>query len=236
MSEMTEKQHTTSTWTCPECPTAPNFDAPDWSALQVRFSWLRAMDGVPQSPVYHAEGNVLIHARMVTEAMLALDGWHAETSADQQALFASAMLHDVGKPDCTVVEEDGYISSRGHARKGEKMTRSLLWLGEELPAPAPFQVREQIAGLVRWHGLPLQFLDRPDPVSAVIRASQSIRLDQIALLAEADVRGRICADQQELLDRVALFREFCQEQGCYTTPRAFANDYSRFVYLQNEQG
>jgi predicted kinase len=70
----------------------------------------------------------------------------------------------------------------------------------------------------------------------VIEVSQYVRLDQVALLAEADVRGRICPDQQELLERVALFREFCQEQACYTAPRAFASEHSRFVYLHSERG
>jgi predicted kinase len=194
------------------------------------------MDGVPQDPVFHAEGDVLIHTRMVTEALLVLDEWQALAPADQQALYASAMLHDAGKPACTIAEGDGHISSRGHAKKGEKRARRLLWLGEELPAPAPFGIREQVAALVRWHGLPLQFLDRPNPARSVIEASQYVRLDQLALLAEADVRGRLCPDQQELLDRVALFREFCQEQACYTAPRAFASEYSRFVYLRGERG
>lgn len=233
---MIEKQNTTSQWTFPGCPTTFDNVRLDWPALQAQFSWLRAMDGVPQNPVYHAEGDVLIHTRMVVEAMLALREWRELAPADRQALFAAAMLHDVGKPACTVIEEDRRITSRGHAKKGEKMARRLLWLCEELPMPAPFAIREQIAGLVRYHGLPLQFLDRPDLARAVIEASQSVRLDHVALLAETDVRGRICQDQQELLERVALFREFCQEQACYTAPRAFASEYSRFIYLQSEHG
>jgi putative nucleotidyltransferase with HDIG domain len=229
------QNNTTQRWTFPGCP-ATGDKQPDWSVLQERFSWLRAMDGVPQSPIYHAEGNVLIHTRMVTEAMLVLDEWQTHTPEDRQMLYASAMLHDIGKPACTAIDEHGHISSRGHARKGEKMVRRLLWLGEELPSATPFEVREQIARLVRLHGLPLQFLDKPDPVRAVIEASQLVRLDQVALLAEADVRGRICVDQPDLMDRVALFRDFCQELECYTAPRAFASDYSRFAYLQSERG
>jgi len=232
---MQNQQNRTQEWTFPGCPVAVT-EQPDWSTLQKRFSWLRAMDGVPQSPVYHAEGDVLIHTRMVTEAMLALDEWSARTPEERQVLYASAMLHDIGKPACTVIDANQQISSRGHARKGEKMVRRLLWLGEELPSATPFALREQIARLVRLHGLPLQFLDKPDPVRAVIEASQLVQLDQVALLAEADVRGRICADQQELMDRVALFRDFCQEQECYTAPRAFASDYSRFAYVQSERG
>ncbi len=223
-------------WTFPGMPTILEGSSLDWSALHARFSWLRAMDGVPQNPIYHAEGDVLIHTRMVTEALLSLEEWRELPPADRQALYAAALLHDVGKPACTVSDENGGVTSRGHARKGEKMARRLLWLGEELPAPAPFVAREHIAWLVRLHGLPLQFLEKPDPARAVIEASQQVRLDHVALLAEADVRGRICADQQELLERVALFREFCQEQGCYTAPRVFADEYSRFTYLHSARG
>lgn len=223
-------------WTFPGFPRTSDGSRPDWAALTARFSWLRAMDGVPQNPVYHAEGDVLIHTRMVVEALLDLEEWRVLPFVERQALFAAALLHDVGKPACTLTEGDGRITSRGHARKGEKIARRLLWTGEELSVPAPFALREQIAALVRLHGLPLQFLDKPDPVRAVIEASQRARLDHVALLAEADVRGRVCADQQELLERVALFREFCQEQHCYTAPRAFVDEYSRFVYLQSERG
>jgi len=231
-----EKQNTTSLWTFPGCPAPSDFSLPDWSVLLARFSWLRAMQNVPQDPAYHAEGDVLIHTRMVMETLLALDEWRGQSAADRQALFAAVLLHDVGKPACTTIEADGHITSRGHARKGEQMARRLLWLGEELPAPAPFPLREQIAALVRFHGLPLQFWEKADPVRAVIEASQRARLDHVALLAEADVRGRICQDQGELLERIALFREFCQEQDCYTAPRAFADEYSRFVYLRSEHG
>lgn len=233
---MEKKQNTLSLWRFPECPEEPEFTPPDWPALFARFTWLRALEGIAQDPVYHAEGDVLIHTRMVAEALLALDEWRGQTPVDQRMLFAAALLHDVGKPTCTVLEEDGHISSRGHAKKGERIARRLLWLGEELPAPAPFPTREKIAALVCLHGLPLQFLNKTDPARAVIEASQRVRLDHVALLAEADVRGRICSDQRELLDCVALFREFCQEQTCYTAPRAFADEYSRFVYLRSEHG
>jgi hypothetical protein len=142
-------------------------------------------------------------------------------------------LHDAGKPTCTISDQTGTISSRGHARKGEQIARCLLWTGDELTAPFLLVPRETIATLVRLHGLPLQFLDKDMPERALISASQRIRMDHLAILAEADVRGRICADQDELLTRIALFRELCQELACYRTPRPFATPHSRFVYFQH---
>ena len=41
-----------------------------WGALLERFEWLRALEGCPQDPVYHAEGDVLVHTKMVCERLL----------------------------------------------------------------------------------------------------------------------------------------------------------------------
>jgi predicted kinase len=235
---MTE-QHATSQKAAPAtlfpfCPTPPQW-APDWDAMTWTFSWLAAMHEVPQDPMYHEEGDVLIHTRMVTEAMTRHSTWQELPEQERTLLFASALLHDIGKPACTKIELDGRVSSRWHARRGEFMARRILWKGVELPAPLPFIEREFIAKLVRLHGLPLQFLNMNNPERAIYLASQSIRMDHLALLAEADVRGRICADQQELLERVELFRAFCQEHACYDKPRAFATAHSRFTYFHTEQ-
>ena len=220
-------------WSFPYCPTPPDWSL-DWQGIERQFSWIRAMSGVKQDPIYHAEGDVRIHTSMVTAELVRLESWRKLPDLARMQVFAAALLHDVAKPECTRLEEDGHISSHGHARKGESMARSLLWSGAELPDPLPFVEREQIARLVRFHGLPLHFLDKPQPERAVIAASMSVRLDYVAMLAEADVRGRICADKSELLERIELFRDFCQELGCYEGPYQFASPHSRFVYFRSE--
>jgi predicted kinase len=220
-------------WTFPFTPQPPDWKL-DWDSLAESFSWLRALAGTPQEPEYHGEGDVFIHTRMVAEAMIALPSWHSLPASERSLLFASALLHDVGKPAMTHLAADGRISSRGHARKGELLTRRILCDGQELP-PVALQAREYIARLVRFHGLPLRFLDSPNPQRSVIEASQSVRLSHLTLLAEADVCGRICADQDELLTRIELFNAFCQEQECYDAPRQFATSHSRFTYFQKEQ-
>ncbi|GCE17626.1 AAA family ATPase [Dictyobacter kobayashii] len=231
-----QQQPGTSTDFFPLCPQPTQQWSLDWEALQRQFSWLRAMAGVPQYPAYHAEGDVLIHTHMVTAALVQHEQWRSLPADERQLLFAAALLHDVGKPACTKIEPDGMISSRGHARRGEFIARRLLWTAVELDKPVPFAQREYLARLVRLHGLPLQFLNRANPEKSITEASQNVRLDHLALLAEADVLGRICTDQAELLERVELFRVLSQEQQCYTAPRAFASDYSRFIYLHSEQG
>lgn len=220
-------------WTFPFCPTSPDWKL-DWEGLQEQFSWLRAMDGVPQDPIFHAEGDVLTHTRLVVEALVKMDAWRTLPTQERMLLFAGALFHDVGKPACTRTDESGRISSRGHALKGEFIAREVLWIGQELESPLPFSPREYIAGLVRFHGLPLQFLHWEKPERRIITASQCVRMDIVALLAEADVKGRICADSDELLERIELFREQCKECLCYDKPRLFPDEYSRFLYFQRE--
>ncbi len=186
------------------------------------------MRDCPQDPEFHAEGDVWIHARMVIEEMLRDAGWQALDANTRRMLFAGAVLHDAGKPACTRLE-DGRWRSRGHSMRGAVMARRILW-----EMGVAFEVREQICGLVRFHQIPYYLFDRPDPRKMAYRVSLSTRCDWLEMLALADIRGRICADQQRSLDHVALFGEYCREQGIDRGSRKFASEASRFEYFQKE--
>jgi len=203
----------------------------DWAALRSEFDWLRSLQDCPQDPRYHAEGDVLTHTRLVCEALISLPAWRELPPTQQSVLFAAALLHDVAKPHATQVEEDGSITSKGHVLQGARIARPILW-----HMRVPFQQREAIVSLVQYGSLPLWFWDKPNPQLAVIKASQLIRCDLLAMLAEADVRGRHCDDTAQLLERIEFFREFCQENNCFEHPRFFSSDHSRFVYFQKEHG
>jgi predicted kinase len=203
----------------------------DWSRISEAFYWVRDLKDVPQDAVYHAEGDVWIHTRMVVEALIGLEGYQALPQEKQAILFFGAIMHDISKPSCTAISPVGKITSPGHSRKGQHLSRYLLYKGD--PGPVSFLAREQIANLVRLHGLPLWFLEKPDPQLAVIKAAEVVDMQMLALLAEADVRGRICQDQQELLERVELFRLYCKEQGVWEGPYPFENGHARWMYCRN---
>src|SRR5947199_171283 len=57
--------------------------------------------------------------------------------------------------------------------------------------------------------------------------------DLPALMAEADVRGRVCPDPQKLLDQIALFRENAIEAGCLSGPFEFPSDHGRFLFFRD---
>ena len=198
----------------------------DWYGLDETYDWIQRMRDCPQSPVYHAEGDVWIHTRMVLEELAALPAWRALDAAARNLLFSAAALHDVGKPATTRVEA-GAITSRGHSAKGARMARRILW---EMGFAPP--LREAIASLIRYHQLPYYLIDRLDGRRVAIEISQTARTDHLSILAEADVRGRICQDLPRLLENIALFAQFCRDQNCWAGPRPFPNDHSRFLFFR----
>jgi predicted kinase len=219
-------------WTFSLAPTSPDFSV-NWSEILQRLPLLAPLANCPQEREYHAEGDVLTHTRMVCESLAAMEAWRKLDEPNRSILFAAALLHDVAKPLCTQTDTAGRITSAGHALKGSHLARSLAYRGEIAPLAAPFDQREQIASMVRYHGLPLNFLEKSDPQRAVITTSLSARCDLLSLLAHADVRGRICATQAQLLERIEVFCDFCQENQCLAAPKPFASDHARFVYMSD---
>jgi len=201
-----------------------------WSALEARHDWVRRMAGTPQDPIHHAEGDVGVHTRMVCEAMASLEAFRAQDDDARTVAFAAALLHDVAKPDCTKQSPDGRVTSHGHSVRGAVLARRLLYALD-----APFATRERIAALVRHHQAPFWLLEKEDPTRLVASISHAVRCDWLALVAEADARGRTCADQARILENVELFRAYCEERGCADRPMPFPSDHARFLYLNGRQ-
>jgi predicted kinase len=210
-------------------PKPPDFKL-DWNALYDEFQWLRNMRGCPQDAVHHAEGDVWIHTRMVCEAMIANVDWQSRDETERAVLFIAALMHDVAKPYCTRIEDDERITSRGHSLQGEKLAREILWRMN-----LPFHLREQITALIRYHQTPFFLIEREDAARNAFRVSQTVRCDYLAMVTKADALGRVCADQQRLLDNISLFVEYCREKNCLNAPRAFPSDHSRFLYFHREE-
>ena len=210
------------------CPGPPEWRLP-WDAMLDEYGWLRDLHDCPQDAIHHGEGDVGTHTRMVCEELLRLEGWRGLPETERRTLFAAAVLHDVAKPECTRHEE-GRITSRGHSRRGAVKARALLWRME-----VPFDQREEACGLIAVHQVPYWLIDRPDIRRKAVETSWTTRGDRLALLAEADVRGRICADKQRLLDNVGLFAEQLREMECLDRPYPFASDHARVLFFADDR-
>ena len=189
---------------------------------------------VPQDAEWHGEGDVLTHTKMVADALFRLPEYQALDAQAQHILFAAALLHDVEKRSTTTSEErDGRIRivSPRHAKKGEHTARQILYCD----LAAPFAVREAVAKLVRWHGLPLWAIEKPQPEHAAIAAALQTNTQWLAILAKADALGRICPDTAELLDKIALFQALCEENQSWGASYPFSGCHARYHYLNHPE-
>ena len=202
----------------------------DWELLTKKYSWLEQMKGTIQDPIWHAEGDVYIHTKMVIEKLIDSEGYKELNDLDKHILFTAALMHDVEKPNTTRKEiREGVerVVSPNHAKYGENFVRTYFYMNDS----APFSVREHIAKLVRHHGLPLFVLTKRDPQKEVIKASMILDTKLLYLLTKADIKGRYCNDKEELLLNVELFKELCIENDCFGKKKEFKTDHARFNYF-----
>ena len=210
---------------------APGRD-PDYAACLAAFPALELAKTTPQEPRYHGEGDVWTHTRMVVDALLALPQYQAAARADQEVVFLAALLHDIAKHSTTIVDPvTGAIGQPGHSRKGAIDARIALW-----DAGVPFGVREAVCRLIAVHQVPFFALEgsrRGKPPEFIVRElSWQLNIPLLAMLAEADMRGRICQDAARVLDNIALFCELARDEGCFGQPRAFADAHTAVSYFR----
>ncbi len=207
----------------------------DWDDLANSYNWIADMKGVQQDPIWHAEGDVYVHTKMVTEELIKHQNFNSLSEQEKHIVLSSALFHDIEKRSTTTEEEiEGQIRivSPRHAKKGEFTTRQILYTD----ISTPFQIREQICKLVRLHGLPLWAISKDNPDKEVIYSSTVVNNKLLSSLATADVLGRTCQDQDEILMKIELFNELCKDNQCFTKPKEFKSDYGRFLYFNKEDG
>ncbi len=199
-------------------------DFEGWERLFPALSRLKGCEG---DPVHHREGNVEVHTRMVLEAMASLPEYRGLGEDERRVVTMACLLHDVAKPATVQRLLDGRVRHVGHARRGTRMARRMLW-----EAGVPFRDREQVCGLIRHHEVPIFAIERDAPMDEVVRVSMTARCGLLSVVALADALGRTCEDKARLLDNVALFRELCEETGCLDAPYPFPDDHTRVAYFQ----
>ncbi len=198
------------------------------------------MEQTSQDPVWHGEGNVLTHTKLACSAMKALPAWQSADRTTQRILFLAAALHDIGKIRATF-QEGGRWVSPGHARIGAGMVRRLLWQDFGLcGTPEKQRLREAVCGLVRYHGLPPHAIDEPDGLLRLRKAAANgglspfLTVENLCILSKADIRGRVCPDQEELLDKVWLCREIAEEGSVLDAPYPFPSSHTAYAYLSGK--
>jgi putative nucleotidyltransferase with HDIG domain len=211
-------------------------NGPDWTVdldgLFASFPWMAKLVGVTQDEIHHREGTLERHLALVIEALVASQEFRVLSDEDRLVSFTAALLHDVCKPETWKIEE-GRITNKGHSRMGANEARQILWR-----AGWPFHLREKVCAIIAVHQVPLWLIGREEwrATQTIVATSLLVENRLLALQAEADARGRVCDDQDRLIENVELFREMCRDLGCYDRPYAFKNDHSRMQYFRDPEG
>ncbi|MCG9759101.1 AAA family ATPase [Pseudoalteromonas sp. Isolate6] len=175
------------------------------------FPLLHELEVTPQDTIWHEEGNVAIHTNMVLEALYTL----LQSSAShikgerRQVLILSALLHDIAKPVVTRAKEiDGQrrIVAPRHEAIGMSYLASRL-----VDLPLPMQTIQTILALVGFHQMPKLLVVKNKGFSEYLNLALNADLEMLYWLEVADMRGRICPDQDIQIELLSLFKMFAQE-------------------------
>ena len=151
------------------------------------FPEIAALDGTPQDPEWHPEGDVFTHTCHCCDALAELPEWRGADEISRQVLMFAVLAHDFAKPQTThEAERDGQkrVVSPGHEEQGGPLAEAFL-----TRINAPNEIKERVVPLVKHHLAHLQ------PVSsrAVRRLANSLKpatIAELCLVMTADHFGR----------------------------------------------
>ncbi len=214
-------------------------DAITWSVIEPLLSsfCFSQMERTPQNPVYHGEGDVFTHTRMVCGELTALPDFQTLPDRQKTELFLAALLHDVGKIKTTRMENGVWVSPH-HAAVGSQMARMFLWREHDLCGRSEaLRFRETVCALVRYHMLPMHLIEqenaerRARQIAAIGELAPDFSWKLLCLLAEADAKGRIADDTEECLNQVRLCKLLTEDAGCPEGPYSFPDAFTKRAYL-----
>ncbi len=147
---------------------------------------LESLEGTPQDPQWHPEGNVWIHTKMVVDAAAEIAIREKLDAGARLILVLSALCHDLGKPETTAISDKGRVISHQHSEKGVEPTKRFL---ESIHASK--DLAEKVIPLVKEHLWPS--LNKNPSDSAIRRLAVRLSpatIQELIWVAESDHRGR----------------------------------------------
>ena len=124
----------------------------------------------------------------------------------------AALLHDVGKPACFTLDENGRGHFKGHAKVSQELADRIL-----LRLKAPTALRQQVTELIGLHMTKLE----PDKKLLRRRLGKlgQERLEQLLILQEADMGSKGTGKQEEMAQFEVLRQltaEVLSEDACFS--------------------
>ncbi|MGI5849748.1 MAG: HD domain-containing protein [Christensenellales bacterium] len=167
------------------------------------FHLLTGLSNIPQSPVYHPEGNVWNHTMLVVDNA----AQRKHLSQHPRILMWAALLHDFGKISQTK-QRKGKITSYDHDKAGQILARKFL---KECGQEETFI--KEVSALVRWH-MQVLFVVKNLPFSDLAQMTSEADINEVALLSFCDRLGRGDLTDENIkneLDNIKLFLKKCKK-------------------------
>ena len=171
--------------------------------LDIWFPEVKALIGIPQNPIYHAEGDVWNHTMMVLDEAAKL----RHRAAQPLWFMLSALTHDFGKAICTE-EINGVLHAYEHELKGLPLAETFL-----RRITSETKLMEYVRNLTELHMKPNTVAGARSSAKTTNRMfDQAVDPEGLLCIALADDRGRISTvhqgDNEEFLrHRLDIFRE-----------------------------
>lgn len=170
------------------------------------FTEIAALDGLPQEPEWHPEGDVFVHTGHCLDALVGLPAWVNGDARTRRILSLAVLAHDFGKATTThQAERRRQIRwvSPGHEAAGAPLTESFL---QRIGAPHELveHVRPLVVNHLAHHHGQAHFRD-----TAVRRLARKIApasLNELIAVMTADHLGRPPLIAEESLRRIEDLR------------------------------
>lgn len=196
-----------------------------------------SMEKTPQSEIYHSEGDVYAHTKMVLEALQSMPEYKELDTESQQILYIAAMFHDIGKIKTTVFKNNDWHSP-SHSIVGSKMAREIMYKDFGLGGnPNEMEFREAVCLLIRYHSFPTHAFEKDNTVLRLHKIASNttivpkFTIKMLCILSKADILGRECSDKNEMIYFVNLLELLAKDEECYDSFYKFKSEYSRRAYL-----
>lgn len=186
-------------------------------AVLKQTGWLKhypeiaALDGLPQEPEWHPEGDVFVHTGHCLDALIGLDSWRDGPPTRRRLLSLAVLAHDFGKAGTTKqAERRGKLrwTSPEHEAAGGPLAETFLQrIG------APLEVIDHVRPLVMNHLLhhdgPAAYRDTT--VRRLARKIAPATLDDLMAVMWSDHLGRPPLVSAETEKRLGFLRQAAQK-------------------------
>ncbi len=180
------------------------------SGWLAHFPEVAALDGLPQEPEWHPEGDVFVHTGHCLDALVGLPAWRDGDAHTRRILSLGVLAHDFGKATTTQQMERRrqlrWVSPGHEAAGGPPSETFLLRIG------APLELIDYVRPLVVHHLAHHQGPTnlRDTTVRRLARKIHPARIDDLIAVMTSDHLGRPPLVSEDALRRIHDLRDVAQ--------------------------